>query len=224
MHRYKNILILGTSHIAAQSIKEAERVITEEKPEVVALELDAARFHALTSKTKRKISIRDAQKIGIKGWLFALFGELVERKLGNKVGVSPGSEMLKAAEVARENNCKIALIDQRIDITLKRFSQTLTWKEKFRFVIDLFKAPFSRKIKIDLTKVPEEDFINELITQVKHRYPNIYKVLVEERNIYMAKKLFKLMQEFKSIVAVVGAGHGKEIIEEIKKLELNSNL
>ena len=224
MHTYKNIVIIGTSHIALESVKDVEKIITEQQPEVVALELDAARFQALTEKTKRKIKTSDIKKVGMKGWLFALLGEFVERKLGDKVGVSPGSEMLKAAEIAKKHDCKIALIDQRIDVTLKRFSKALTWKEKFRFAADLIKAPFSnKKIKINLSKVPEEQLIQDMILQVKDRYPSIYTVLVKERNEYMAKRLFHLMHQFTSIVAVVGAGHGKEIIEEIKKLELRSS-
>ena len=54
--------------------------------------------------------------------------------------------------------------------------------------------------------------------QVKERYPNFYRVLVEDRNKYMAKKLFKLMRNYNKIVAVVGAGHEEEIIEDIKLL------
>ncbi len=224
MHRYKNILIIGTSHIATQSIQEVEQKINEEKPELVALELDRARFQALLNPDKKKTRLKDIRQIGVKGWVFALLGEFVEKKLGSRVGVSPGSEMLKAAEVAQTNNCKIALIDQRIEVTLKRFSQALTWKEKFRFLIDLVKAPFSKqKIKIDLTKVPEEKLIRQMILQVKDRYPNVYKVLVEERNMYMAKRIHSLMHQFRSIIVVAGAGHEKELIEEVQKLESRSS-
>ena len=49
---------------------------------------------------------------------------------------------------------------------------------------------------------------------VKDRYPSIYKVLVEERNKVMSRKLLSLMQTNKNVVAVVGAGH----IEGITKI------
>jgi len=82
------------------------------------------------------------------------------------------------------------------------------------------KGFFSKKhrIKIDLRKVPEKELINTILKQVKERYPNFYRVLVEDRNKYMAKKLFKLMRNYNKIVAVVGAGHEEEIIEDIKLL------
>ncbi len=220
MQVFQNVILVGTSHIARQSLKDVEEVIVREKPEVVALELDKGRFYALVNKVKGRIRILDVRRIGFKGYLFAKAGEFVERKLGSKVGVSPGEDMLKAAEVASKNGCKIALIDQKIEITLKNFSKEITWKEKFRFFVDILKGIFSKKyrIKFDLNKVPEKDLINKMLLQVKDRYPNFYKVLVEDRNNFMAKKLVKLMKNYSKIVAVVGAGHEEEIISEMKAL------
>ncbi len=221
MQAFENLILIGTSHIARESIIEVEKIIEEEKPELVALELDKGRFFALVNEEKGRLSFKDIKLIGFKGYLFAKLGEFVERKLGGKVGVSPGEEMLKAAEIATKNKCKIALIDQKIEITLKRFSKEITWKEKFRFFADIVKGVFIKKYRmsIDLSKVPDKEFIANILKQVKVRYPNFYKVLVEERNKYMAVKLVKLMKEYSKIVAVVGAGHEEEIIEEIKLLQ-----
>jgi len=220
MQSYKNLYLIGTSHIAKESVEEVETVITKEKPSIVALELDKARFESLMSKEKGKLRLYHIRQIGFKGYVFAKVGEYVERKLGNYVGVSPGSEMLKAAEVAKKNNFRIALIDQRIDITLRNFSRDITWMEKFRFVFDIVKNYFSgEKIKIDLNKVPDKEFIRKILKQVKDRYPNFYKVLVSDRNKFMARKLFILMKGNSKVVGIVGAGHEDEIIEDIKKLE-----
>ena len=200
-------------------------MITRERPEVVALELDKGRFYGLVNKVRGRLKLSDIRHIGFKGYVFAKAGEYAERKMGGKVGVNPGEDMLKAAEVASKNKCKIALIDQDIRVTLRNFSKEITWKEKFRFGADIFKGLFSKKhrIIIDLSKVPKKDMIDQMLKQVKDRYPNFYKVLVEDRNKYMAKKLFKLMKNYSKIVAVVGAGHEEEIIEEIKNLGGTNN-
>lgn len=216
---YKNLVLIGTSHIAKQSIDEVTDNIRKIKPDIIALELDSGRYHALVNKQVGRISFKHIKIIGFKGYLFAKVGEYAEKKLGSFVGVSPGDEMLKASEVGKENNCKIALIDQKIEVTLKRFSKEITWKEKFRFVWDLIKSPFGKKIKFDLSKVPDKEFIKQLLEKVKDRYPNFYKVLVTERNKFMAKKLFVLMKNYDKIIAVVGAGHEVEIIDDIKRLE-----
>ncbi len=223
MQRFQNLIFIGTSHIAKQSILEVEEIITQEQPEVVALELDKGRFYGLLQNKRGRIGLKEIRLLGVKGYLFVKLGEFVERKLGNKVGIRPGQEMLKAAEIASKYKCKIALIDQKIEVTLKRFSKEITWKEKFRFVEDLFKGFFfgGEKIAFDLTKVPEKEVIHKMITYVRERYPNLYKVLIEERNNYMAAKLAKLMPLYSKIVVVIGAGHEEEIIEEIRKLLLS---
>ena len=220
MQLFQNLVLVGTSHVARQSVTEVESVILREKPSVVALELDKARFIGLMKKEKSKINLGAIRTFGFKGYVFAKVGEFAERKLGSVVGVSPGEEMLKAADVGSKLGCKIALVDQKIEITLKNFSKEITWKEKFRFIFDIFSGMFSKKkrIQFDLSKVPNEELVEKLLEHVKIRYPNFYKVLVEDRNKYMARKLFILMKEYDKIVAVVGAGHEKEIIEGIKKL------
>ena len=218
MRVFENLIIIGTSHIAKQSLIEVESIILKEKPEVVALELDKARYYSLITKEKRKAGIRELRAIGVKGFIFAKFGEYAEKKLGKSVGISPGDEMIKAAETASEIKAKIALIDQKIEITLKNFSKEITWKEKFRFAQDIVTGTFSKKNKmsIDLNKVPDKELIEKLLKITKERYPNFYKVLVEDRNKYMSKRLCGLMKNYTKIVAVVGAGHEDEIIEEIK--------
>ncbi len=211
--------IIGTSHIAPESIKKVEKVILETKPDIVAIELDRKRLIALLSKSKQKISFRDIKRVGLKGWLFALIGAWAEKKLGAKVGVSPGAEMLKAAAAAQQVNAKVALIDQDIEITLKKFSKAISWKEKFTFLGDLFKGVVLRKgIQFDLAKVPSQKVIDTLIEDVRKRYPNVYRVLVKERNEHMAHKLAHIVKHYprETIVAVVGAGHEKEIVQLLK--------
>jgi pheromone shutdown-related protein TraB len=213
------VKIVGTSHIAPESLAKVEKVIRELKPQIVAIELDRKRLYALLSKKQQSISIRDIRRIGFKGWLFALIGAYAERKLGSKVGVSPGAEMVKAVALAHEAGAKTALIDQDIEVTLKRFSKELTWKERWTFVVDLFKGLVLRKgVKFDLSKVPSQELIAELIEDVRKRYPSVYRVLVQERNEYMAKRLAHIVAHYPedTIVVVVGAGHEKEIARLLK--------
>ena len=221
---YGNLTIIGTSHIARQSLKDVEEAIIKKNPDIIALELDKKRLYSLIHKPEGKISIYSIRKIGLKGYIFSLIGAWAEKKLGELVGVTPGSEMKKAVMLAKKNKKEIALIDQDIEVTLKRFSEALTWKEKWRFFIDIIKAVIFRKkeIDFDLTKVPSKKIINELVEKVRKRYPNVYKVLIEERNNVMAKNLKKIMRnnQDKKILAIVGAGHEDDILKLIK----NSNV
>ena len=92
MRVFENLIIIGTSHIAKESLLEVESVILRERPEVVALELDKARYYSLISKERRKAGLRELRVIGIKGFVFAKLGEYAEKKLGKSVGMNPGDE------------------------------------------------------------------------------------------------------------------------------------
>jgi pheromone shutdown-related protein TraB len=223
MLRFRNLSIIGTSHIAERSLEEIEKAFVSFNPDIVAVELDHGRLEALISNKKPDYSPRLIREIGFKGYLFALIGGIVQAKLGDIVGVKPGSDMLRAVILARDNGRRVALIDQDIRITLSRLSQKISWKERFNFIIDIFKAPFSKRIKINLKDVPEKNLINQLLLQLRRRYPNLYSVLVEDRNKHMAFRLKSIMSahEEQKILAVVGAGHEEEILTQIKSLFLH---
>jgi len=220
MITFKNLTIIGTSHIAIQSIKEVKEAIKLINPHIIALELDSLRFKKLTSKNKKNNLLRG---IGSRGFLLNLVGAWAEKKLGEKVNISPGSEMKAAIEIAKKENIKLALIDQDIRITLKNLSKNFTLKEKLRFLKDLLLSIFTNKnkINIDLTKVPEKDFIKKIIKEVKEKYPNLYKALVEDRNKVMAANLITLININKPVLAIVGAGHEEDLIKEVKWLLKN---
>ena len=219
--KYKNLTIIGTSHIARQSLEEVKNTIKQDKPDIIAVELDRQRYYGLLHQKEAKIRLYDITRVGFKGWLFGLIGAWAEKKLGQATGISPGSEMKTALLLAKENNIKVALIDQNIEITLKKLSKSISWKERWHFLADLFNAFVLRKkeVDFDLTKVPSSKIINMLLKKVKARYPNIYRILIDERNQIMANNLHNIMEENpeKKILAVLGAGHEEEILDILKK-------
>lgn len=222
---YKNLVVIGTSHIAKQSVDEVKNAIELYEPKIIALEIDKKRLPALMQKKKGKLRLRDIRKVGLKGFIFSLIGEWAERKMGESVNIKPGSEMKTAFKIARKKEIGVALIDQDIEVTLKKLSKAFGWKEKFNFLVDIIKAVVLRKkeIEFDLTKVPDKKIIDKLIKNVKKRYPSLYSVLISDRNRIMARNLYGLMNKYpeRRIVAVVGAGHEEELIKIIKRLEKN---
>lgn len=218
---YKNIHFLGTSHIAKQSYNEVQSYILDNKPGIIALELDKHRLCALMQNSKKSYhGLGAIRKVGMKGYIFSLIGAWAEKKLGELTGFAPGSEMKQAVRLAKSNGLRIALIDQDIEITLSRLSKSLTWKEKLNFLADVAKAFILRnkEFEFDLSKVPEKSLIKKMISQVKSRYPNVYNVLIKERNRHMFRILKKLSEENpdKKILAIMGAGHVDDIIGMLK--------
>lgn len=226
-----NIILLGTSHIAQESVRQIEKTVDKYSPEIIAVELDRMRFSGLMNPQAGKsyISLSAIRKIGIQGFLFALLGGFVQQHLAKKVGMVPGADMKAAVQIAQEIDLPIALIDQDIRITLSNLSKVITWTERWRFIVDIFNAIFFSKREMkrlglhefDLQKIPGDELVERLTNELAKRYPNIYRTLVEDRNVFMARTLMRITnsEPDKVILAVVGAGHIKGMAHLIKKLQ-----
>ncbi len=208
-----SIHIIGSSHIARQSVKEVQEFVEKEKPDIIAVELDANRMMALLEeKKKRRVSARGVFRIGFAGFMFSLIGMWVQKRLGDLVGMNPGSEMKAAIELSRKHKLQLALIDQDVNVTLKQFSKNFGWKEIKQMLKDMFSRR-KKELPFDIKDVPSEEVIEQLLLEVKERYPRIYKVLISDRNRVMVSNLKHLQQLHpeKNILAVVGAGHKREM-------------
>ncbi len=73
---------------------------------------------------------------------------------------------------------------------------------------------------LDLSRVPSAQLIARLIREIKKRYPSLYRVLIQERNEYMAYQLIRLthLHPDKKILAVVGAGHEEGMQKMLQKI------
>ena len=194
------IKIYGTSHISQESIDLIERAIEEDQPDLVAIELDQLRLNGLMSN-------KPAQT----GNIFIKLIQVFQRHLGKKTGVMPGDEMLKAYNKSLENGIDVALIDRDIRITIAKLKQ-VSRKEKVKAFASLILSPIISQ-KIEITRIPDDQLINQMTEQVKQRYPQIYNALIDERDQYMAERLKILSEERTSskITVFVGAGHKKGI-------------
>jgi len=215
------IIVVGTAHISQESIAEVRRTIEAERPDVVAVELDPSRYQALTHPEQQSASIKDILSSGklyqfLVHWLLAY----VQNKLGSEVGVKPGSEMLSAIDAARSVGASVALVDRDINVTIARFWAKMRLVEKLKMVIALLGITTSDE-EIDIEEITNDDVISQLVTELRQFSPNAARVLVDERDAYLAGNLLKLRGK---IVAVVGAGHKEGIKRYLEHPELIPSL
>lgn len=224
---YKNLTIIGTSHVSKESKEKIKKEFAEFKPDIICIELDRNRFYALSNPQNSAKGMPSVRQLGVTGFLFAVIGKAIQKKLGNLTGMNPGEEMLLGAVLAKNNRLQLHLIDQDAAITLRNMSKKVRLSEKLKIVWDIISAPFSKKIKlkIDINKIPDDQIILELMKQMKERYPGFYNVLLEDRNRFMARKIYLLMKNNpeKKIMSIVGAGHVEGIKKHINSLR-NSNI
>ena len=200
--------IVGTAHISQESVEEVARRIEEVKPAVVAVELDEFRLRGM--KEQRDIPIVELiKKNNATVALVNILLSFLQRRLGAEVGVKPGKEMLVAMDVAKRIGAEVALIDRDIRITMRRALAEMSLKEKLTIAKELIFSFFmsGEDIKREICEVKEKENLIKIITHLQEFSPNIYRILVKERDAYMAAKLLELERRYGSVVAVVGAGH-----------------
>ena len=215
------IILIPTSHIARESLEQVRETIEKEKPDCVAVELDVNRYYYL-EKQGRENAIDMLRLLGLPTFLLYWILRKFQDYFGEKTGIFPGSEMVKAVEIAKEKRLHIALIDQPIQITLLKIRR-IPLPEKAKLLWLLIKSifglvyPFGEKVRIDLEKVPPKNLIAQAMNYFRKGLPNFYRVLVSERNEVMARNLKELGKRFEKIVCVIGAGHEEGIRRLLKR-------
>jgi len=203
------VIIIGTAHVSDRSIAEVREALERERPSIVAVELDVARYNALKGKPEvKELPLKEILGQGrfyyfLLHWLLAY----VQRKIGSEIGIKPGAEMLAAIDKAEEIGAKVALVDRDIQITFQRFWSKMSFFEKARLFLSLLLASLGLGVKeIDIDRITEEDAVTQLLNELRQFSPGAARVLIDERDAYIAGNLLMLAREGK-VVAVVGAGH-----------------
>ncbi len=205
----KTVILVGTAHISRESAELVERVITQEQPDRVCVELDARRFDALSQQNRWETL--DLKEVIRKKQLSPLLANLLlasfQKRLGEQLGVLPGMEMLQAVRVAEAHHIPVSLSDRDVRVTMRRAWRSTPFFQKSLLVSSLFLSVF------DTTQVSEEtlrelrskDVLNDLIRELGKELPALKTVLIDERDAYLAQEIKRAQGG--RIVAVVGAGH-----------------
>lgn len=214
------ITLVPTSHVARESLENVRKAIEEEKPECVAVELDVNRYYYI--KERGGAGPMDmVGALGIPTFLIYWILKKFQDYFGRRTGILPGSEMIEAVRIAREKGSDVALIDQRIEVTLYKLRKiSLMGKLKLFKLMAMgmfgLAFPFGRGEKIDLNRVPPKKLVRQAMDYMKKELPEFYRVLVGQRNAVMARNLKHLSEKYDSVVCVIGAGHEEGIRKLLK--------
>lgn len=205
----KSIIILGTAHVSQVSAQEASRLIEEERPETVCLELCPSRYKALVEKDKWQDT--DLLKVIKEKKALLLLSNLIlssfQKRIGEQLGIRPGEEILKAIEAAQHTGARIIMADRDIRITLTRAWRLMSLKSKLRLLWGLLCSgkELDKVTQEDVEKLKSGDMLNNILSQLGEELPEIKQVLIDERDQYLAYKISTAPG--KRVVAIVGAGH-----------------
>jgi len=211
------IIIVGTAHVSEKSVQEVVSKIEEIRPDIVAVELCPARYRALTGQEEEKeIKISELLSGGrLSFFLVQLFLAYIQRKIGDEMGVKPGSEMLAAIEAAKRTGARVALVDRDVGITIQRFWAAMGFWGKIKLIGSLIPAAIGwGDEEIDIDSITQEDIVSQLIGEFRKISPGAANALVDERDAYLARNLILLSKQGR-VLAVVGAGHREGITKHL---------
>jgi pheromone shutdown-related protein TraB len=205
----REIILVGTAHISAESVELVHRVIAEQRPDCVCIELDERRYQALSEKSRWEgLDLREVIRSRQLATLLLNFVlASYQRRLGDKLGVMPGSELLEAARSATALGRPFVLVDRDIRITLRRAWSALSLLDKSKLLASALLGMVEEQelSEEELRRIRQKDVLSELMSELGRVMPALRRVLLDERDAYLAQKIRETPGQ--KLVAVVGAGH-----------------
>lgn len=210
-------LVLGTAHVSAQSVDDVREIVRLQKPDIVAVELCASRYDALTDQDRwRKLDLGRVIREK-KIWLLAssLILSSFQKKIGELTGSKPGEEMIVAAQLAEETGATLSLADREVRITLARAWSRVGFFSRLWLISNLMASLLvSEEVEPDeIENLKKQDVFEDLISHLPPRYVSLKEVILDERDRYLAEKIRRATLDLpkkrgkSKLFAVVGAGH-----------------
>lgn len=197
----KKVTIIATGHVLKLSEK-VRNLIKEISPQAVCVELDEGRCAALLQERKP-----------VNPLLSPL--AFMQAAMAHVYDTTPGNDMLGAIEGARDIGAEVFFIDKDIEETNRRLFQAFA-SEFLNPMEILRKAVCSPLLLLSQPRTslnPEEAVKEFEKNPEKYRrflgraFPTFKKVLLDEREQYMATRIEQILQKFDQIAVVTGAGH-----------------
>ncbi|MBW1893976.1 MAG: TraB/GumN family protein [Deltaproteobacteria bacterium] len=211
----KEVILIGTAHVSRESAELVSRVILEEKPDSVCVELCESRYQSIQQKELWQDT--NIIKIIREKKAFLLLSKLLlasfQKKLANKFDIKPGEEMIRAIQAGKDVSASILPVDRDIRITLSRSWRIMGLWEKAKLLFQFLGAAgdVDDISEEDIEKMKKEDMLQSILSDVEKSHPVLRKILIDERDIYMAQKIKDAPG--KKTVAVAGAGHLPGIVK-----------
>jgi pheromone shutdown-related protein TraB len=212
----RTLYIVGTAHVSEESVREVELVIDQVRPDTVCVELCEPRYQALTDESRwRKL---DIFKVILEGKTLFLLANLAigayQRRLGAKLGIKPGAELLAAVKKAEAVGAQVKLIDRDISVTLRRTWGNIRFWKKLALIGGIVESLFAREGNADspdaidaqqIEALKQRAHLTEMMEEFSRHFPQVHKPLIDERDRYLISGAREAPGQ--SIVVVVGAGH-----------------
>jgi len=206
------VLLLGSAHVVDLDVP-LRRELGRRVLDGVAVELDAERAASVLSEDPESPSGRPGGPFFVRLW------GMLQKRLGEQIGGGvAGAEMRTAARFAREQGLPLFLIDDPIRETIGRLMRSMSVRERVSLlvggIVGLVIPSRVVERQIDSYTESSEDFLQE----VRRAFPQVARVLIDERNEHMADRLREIRRRgYGRVAAVVGDAHVPGLAQALRR-------
>ena len=217
------VTILGTAHVSRASADKAQELIESKQHDVICIELCQSRFNAMTDPNAlAKMDLFDVIRNGKASMVTASLAlGSYQQRMAEQLGIEPGLEMKTSIKHAKELDLPLVVIDREVGTTLKRVYHNVPFWKRLYIIAGLFTSVVSRETvsEEEIEKLKTGDLLETTFAQFSEDAKDLFVPLIDERDRYMTAKLLQATKEHpgKNLLAVVGAGHVKGMMNYLEK-------
>ncbi len=201
------ITVIGVGHVFDIG-GQVRQAILNRHPRVVGVELDKARYWALTNREGREGG----------GVMYKLLSHF-QRKIAHEYGVEVGDEMLAATRTAGEIGADVAFLDMDSTFVLNRLWTSMAFEERIKLMVSTFVSLFmgKKQVEKELQRFSEDS--KSYIDEFAEQFPSVKRILIDDRDKYIADGLRQLASKYERVLAVIGDGHVDGITQHLSDLD-----
>jgi len=190
------IIILGVGHVFDIG-GQVSRLIEQERPDAVCVELDQARYHALLNPgghSNARLTYR-------------LLAKMQKRLAHQYGGGEVGGEMLAATKAAQSMGAEVLLIDTDANQMFQRLFAEMPVMEKLKLLISAGSSFLISKKRMEKEMDNLQENGDAYLEQMSEQFPTLKRILLDERNELMAKRIEIAASRYPTVLVVIGDGH-----------------
>lgn len=189
------ITIIGTGHIYNIS-EQIAFIIKHMWPDAVLVELDEARFKAMTDPNVKQT---EAPKVYRKAAEY-------QNRMAAENNTTSGADLLTAVHAGNMIGADVHFIDKNAGNVMERMWDEMPFAERMRYRMSGLKDRFASRSSEEAL---EEFAVDEerVIEEMRRKFPTFVRIVIDERNEHMVKRILDVSKDYNNLVVVMGDGH-----------------
>ncbi len=210
------IILIGTGHVFNLS-QALLNIFDERQPDILCIELDKQRYEGLILKQTNPEKYHETSKN--QPVVYKLLARFQDG-MAKEYGVQAGQEMITTIEYARRHNLPLAFIDMNAQMMFSKMIKKMSIREKIKMMFSGIGGFFISKKRVEKELENIQKNFDEYLNEIGKKFPTIKRVLIDERNEFMAQQLVIANEKYKKVIAVVGDGHIPGLVDLLKKKDI----